>query len=362
MHILLDSTEYRQDRGLNKEQISLLRELGNKRLISIHIPWFVYKESSSTSFEELKSEFNNISTKLINADKKGIHEKEYGKLKKIVSEINGINDVLEKSVENVWQDFIKHSNSIFHEFDKDDSFEVFQNYFKGDKPFKNVKNREDIPDAFIYLTIKKISLKEKLILISNDNNLVEKCSDLKNIETFNSLKELYDTKDFKEIISNYQMIVDEKEKFENAKEIILSQTDIIESSIFEFCNTISYLEFEDKSLKSDNHDATLYGFHPDEIKIKEREIKHIGNEIFVPVEILGFGLIDYYIFKADYWSYQDLPKYSEDWNDHYFRMEEEVKLKMIKNLKFRISSVLRDYKEDYELEVDINDFDTLKII
>ncbi len=361
MTIIVDSTEFRQDRGLNKEDISLLRELGNKKLIKIEIPWFVYKESSTTSIKNLQTDLSTTINKLLNSERTGLHYTDVEKLKTIANSLNAIKYEVENSVNQNWEDFIKESNATLHKFNKDEAEEVFRRYFNGEMPFKSLKNREDIPDAFIYMTIKKIADKETVYLVSKDRNLTAKCSENKKIKIFESLKSLYENPDFETIKKKYYSIL-EKENFERAKEIIINQKDIIEDIAINFVDSISSVEIESPRIPSDNNEATLTGFSFENFKLNVEDIKHIGEEIFVPIEIFGYGLIDYFIFKADYWIHDDLPKFAEDWNDHYFRIEEEVEIKISKMLNFRIQNVIEDEDNDLELNVGITDYDSLEII
>jgi hypothetical protein len=362
MIIIVDSTEYRQDRGLNKEEFSLLREMGNKELIKLHIPWFVFKESSTTSISDARKDLSSIINTFQNSDKKGVHKNDVKKLKKIADEISIIEANLENSVGKVWEDFIAQSKAILYQFDKEDSIKVFDRYFTGDKPFKSLKNRDDIPDAFIFLTIQRIAISNEVHIVSNDKNLGRMCQEEGNVILYKSLKELYQSDDFKVLFTKYEALLEQKENFEKAKQIILSQKDVIENVAMNFVSSIEHLSFEDSSLISDNNDATILGFSFENLTILENEIKHIGEEIFIPIEIIGYALIEYFVYKADYWVRDDVPRFAEDWNDHYFLIEEELEMKITKTLNFKIIDVINDEEADNELDVDISDYDEIKIL
>jgi len=206
MNIIIDSTELKKDRGLNKSDMSLIKDMGAEKLLVLHIPYFVYKECSSSSIENLKTELNQIKSNLKSFNRKGMGDSDFSKAKNIEKEISELYDNVEDSNKELWDDFISESNSILYEYDEKDSIEVFDAYFTGGKPFKSLKSRDDIPDAFIFQTIKKVSVKSKVHLVSGDKNLREKCIDLKNVKIFSSFEDLYKDPEFIKLQKKYDKL------------------------------------------------------------------------------------------------------------------------------------------------------------
>jgi len=86
-------------------------------------------------------------------------------------------------------------------------------YFKGSVPFKEQKNRLDIPDAFIYLSLLDIVRNHgKVIFISRDKDFLKRI-DNKNIITFEALSELFQNKEYA-INDEYINYLKENEKAE----------------------------------------------------------------------------------------------------------------------------------------------------
>lgn len=356
MNIIIDSTELKKDRGLNKSDMSLIKDMGAEKLLVLHIPYFVYKECSSSSIENLKTELNQIKSNLKSFNRKGMGDSDFSKAKKIEKDISELYDNVEDSNQELWDDFISESNSILYEYDEKDSIEVFDAYFTGGKPFKSLKSREDIPDAFIYQTIKKVSVKSKVHLVSGDKNLREKCTDLKNVTIFSSFQDLYKDSEFIKLQKKYDKLKYNK-RVADAKLILLDNKDSFDDAVYGYLRNKSYWHLYDTGLPSDNGEVSVYAIDVETIEIDEPNIKFIDDKFFVPLIVNGIASIDYAVFKADYWIDDNLPSISEDLNKHYFLLEDSVPIKLSKN----ISIELDDLTEDEILELEIDEFDKIEI-
>ncbi len=102
-------------------------------------------------------------------------------------EINHIlHDITDK-----WDKFKKRTNAIILPIEKNHGRLVMNAYFKGDKPFKEIKSRNDIPDAFIYFSILEILKNhDKVLFISRDKEFVKRIKN-ENIIIFENLNELF---------------------------------------------------------------------------------------------------------------------------------------------------------------------------
>jgi hypothetical protein len=357
MKIVIDSTEYKTDKGLNKEDISIIKDLGDKGLIELHIPWFIYKECISTSIDVLNTEMLQIETSLKSFNRKGLDDFDYHGARSIAKEVEELRGEIKISVVNLWEKFVTKSKAYLYQFDEKESKNVFNSYFVGDKPFKSLKSRKDIPDAFIYNTILKISSSGVVHLISNDKNLCEAFADISNVVLHKTLKDLFQHKDFEEINTKYLKLKD-KERIENAKELILENFDVIDAAVRDYTKGIRHLDFEDKSLRSDNNEGTINAIDNPKTTIDKESIKLIGEEFFVPVIVYATASIDYFVFKSDYWIYEDLPGIREDWNKHYYLVEDVVEICLKKTLIINMNEI----SEDEYLNIEIDEFDEMEIV
>lgn len=356
MHVVIDSTELKKDRGLNKEHLSYLKVLGGEEFIKIHIPYFVYKECSSSSIDELKTELNRIEKTLRSFDRKGMGKTDFSKTDDIIEKVEELLSNVENSNDQLWNDYVNDSNANLYDYDAKESISVFEAYFKGDKPFKSLKNRNDIPDAFIYQTVKKIAKTNKTYLVSNDKNLREKCGELKNLKIFDSFENLFDSYEFKAIDEKFTA-QQNKFRIDEAKQSLLDHYDCFQDAVSDFIRHIDYLEITDTDLPSDNGDATVKAIDDVTTEILEDRIKFIDNKFFVPIEVTGVASLDYAVFKADYWGLEHTMPISEDLNKHYFLIEDVLPIKLSKTISIDIDKI----KEDEPLNLVIEEFDNITI-
>lgn len=356
MRIVIDSTEYKRDRGLNKENLSLIKDMGKENLISLHIPYFVYKECSSSSVIDLKSELNKIQVSLKSFVRKGMNDTDYETARKIAFEIKKLHDNSQKSNELLWEDFVDQSNAILYKFDPEESTNVVNAYFEGLPPFKSVKSRNDIPDAFIYQTIEKLSQEGEVHLISGDENLRDKCNDLKTVNVHSTFQELYENESFKVNRAKYE-VLKANQRVTDAKNILLDNLDQFEIAASEFIHRLDSLSITDLQIPSDDNQATIEAIDYSKTSVDTDNIQFIDDKFYVHVEIKGNASISYAVYKPDYWILEPAPSIVEDLNRHYFLCEDSLDVIIKKTFSIDID----DLKEDEELEVEMDGFDEIII-
>lgn len=356
MNIVIDSTEFKKDRGLNKADISLIKDMGNEYLIKLHIPYFVYKECSSSSIADLIVDLKQLQSTLNSFERKGMGKSDFETAKKIEKEILKLERNVEASNKELWDEFVDESKAKLYDYEEKDSVAVFEAYFTGGKPFKSLKKRDDIPDAFIYETLKKISSKEEIYLVSGDNNLKEKCESLKKVTIFSSFEELYSDSEFKKLQEKYDKLK-YNQRVSDAKDILLDSTDSFEDAVYGYLANKSFWHLYDTVLPSDNGEVNVYAIDDVKIEIDEFNIKFIDDKFFVPIIVNGKASVDYAVFKADYWANDSLPSISEDLNKHYFLLEDVVPIKLTKTISIELDKL----KDDEILKIEIDEFDKIEI-
>lgn len=107
-----------------------------------------------------------------------------------------INGVLAK-VNSNWQRFKQETNAIVLPIEGHHGGLVMDAYFRGSKPFKSLKSRNDIPDGFIYFSLLDLLQKEEEILfLSNDKHFVARISEDR-IKTFESLSGVFSKAEYR---------------------------------------------------------------------------------------------------------------------------------------------------------------------
>ena len=202
IHIVLDTNIYRQHIYMQKAAFTSLTRLCSEGIVRIYIPSIV-KDELASQIPKISEPFKRT-TKGIKETKRLKHSSsDFSKLEKIESDIQRMKKRFEKRIEHNFEKWTEEVNAVFYEIKKDHAKNVFDGYFKGEPPFKEKKNRNDIPDAFIWESIKDILKKYKKIhVVANDGKLHECCNETSNIHAYNSLEEFIRSPELQEQIAD----------------------------------------------------------------------------------------------------------------------------------------------------------------
>lgn len=364
MNIIIDTSIMRKDRGFLNSDILLLKKLSKLELLIIHVPWIVYKESTSQNLIDLKSIVGKSINELSSLNRKGVSRQDYTILQKIVKELDLLKSKANTSVHKHWTDFIADSKAILHKIDGEHGKKVMTSYFLGEKPFPSPKSRKDIPDAFIFEAVKTINKNYGDIhFICHDNNLRESVKSNPNCYAFESFSKFYESADFKKIEKEYKKI----EHFSDELILLKENVDKIkEFAIKEIYGDVFAGEDQlivHENIPSDGNEGLLQSM--DEVSIKNiylDKIQFIDGIFYVPLEISACFGIEYFLFKSDYYLYTDERKISiidHDWNKHYYLVEEIFKV----HLSYKCSIEQESIKfEEYEFSSEPAIIEELDII
>ena len=354
MNIIIDTNILKQDRQLSKPDLLLIRRLSNLGFIKLHFPWVIYKEFTSQNQFDILKEINDAIKCVSSLNNKGLGRIEHEELLVISDNLKLIKEKVSISVEHNLDDIISASKSITHDFDDSHGRLVMTSYFNGKKPFSSLKNRKDIPDAFIYESIINIKNKYGLVIfISEDDNLRDSCNLIPNVKSFETLSEFFESDEYKKIETEYKKIesyADDLIELEKHDEFIKSSAELDIPN--EFTSLWSY-ETIHKNIPSDNNDATIT-FVGDviDVEIDKQSIKFIDDIFYIRTIVTGFIHIEYFLFKMDIFRIDNRKSaviIDNDWNKHYFLIEEEVKFVLSCNYSIH-KDLIRDNK--FELEKD----------
>lgn len=369
IHVVIESNIYRSE-GLNKSlNLALLKDMGNNNFVKIHIPWFVYKECVTESIKIGNEQFENA-IKTIN--KISVHYRKKNEIEEIQNKLtclkNNVIDIEQKK----WKDFIKISNAKLYNYDKEGSQQVFEDYFEGNPPFSALKARKDIPDAFIFQDIKKISQSvDNVYVITNDQKFNKELEEkIPKTTTYSSIDEFFKDPNFKSVKEEYDKFLSEKEeamkqnllKLEFVKEYIKDCDVDIEKDVSKYLSKINYLEFDDDNLLSDSRNAIITHIELEVFSISYESIKLIGNKIFVPIIAICDANINFPLSKYDYWDYQHYDITIEDeLNDSEYLVTQKVRLELSQNMIIDIDDVIMDEDEEF-VPTPIDEFEKIKLL
>ncbi|MDR1324962.1 MAG: PIN domain-containing protein [Treponema sp.] len=330
MKVILDTTVLHMDPFFKNTEMVKLRNLCSEGKIKLIIPRFVIQEYITQEREKLKSGKEYLAT-LENRYTKAVYDTEKNMLASIIKNMKKTIAEGDKTIENRIDTFILETKAKIIEPTFEEYKETFGRYFNGDKPFKTIKSREDIPDGIIFSQVKNIK-DETVVFISNDKNLRESVarqditvfSNLSDFITSDNMKNIIEFKEIDNLLLYHLPILMENE---NLQKIFYNALE--EELVFK--------KITDEKIPDDNYEGTITGvLGIDPIEFTKSEIVKLGDGLFtIPFYCEIDATLEYYLYKADYFcldedKMQDI--YIDDWNEHYFQAEEEYPLICTGNL------------------------------
>jgi len=306
MNIAIDTNVFRKDRAFQKNDMLYLIKLSKLNLINIHIPWIVYQESLSQNTRDITSELNKAESAITSIKKKGLFNRDFQHLDSIVSSIKELKSRVKLSADLNWNDFLESTETQLHEILELHGKSVMTAYFEGGPPYSSLKNRNDIPDAFIYMSIKSIVEKTSpLHFVSDDENLRDSVGKLENCYSYQTLDKIYESNLFLKIQEKYELIEHYSDELleikNNINEVEKKITDHILGDMFaeddQLVSRFDVLQPENEGAIQDITDIQID-------KIEINKIKYIDDVFYLPSVVRAKFQIEYFIDKSEYnWDY-----------------------------------------------------------
>lgn len=206
--IFIDSTEFKAHPSRLSKAFGQLKQLSIFNYVEIHLSRINVDEVESAILETIKSQQSATSdavskaSSFISSSERADSIENHLKLNS-----EWFSQVSQEAI-NKFRLWLKETKTIIHEIHPEDGKSVMNSYFIGGPPFKQIKAREDIPDAFIWESIKRISsTSDTIFFVTSDKKFQEKIKHhFKKIKSHSSLKDLFEQNEI-------QLLVDDWEKF-----------------------------------------------------------------------------------------------------------------------------------------------------
>ena len=249
-------------------------------------------------------------------------------------------------------------HAIEHNVKPDHGKRVADDYFGGAPPFSSVKHRPDIPDSFIWQTVRDLAKEHgTLHVVVADGALLKAASDNKNMAAHESLEAFIETPHCQTMLkelakeavtANVGRVSDllAREKSGLARMV---ETDIV--------NALHGRTVYDDSIPDDNNEGMIFSvYSPHELTFDFANLEYYGaGDIGIPFEALVECELNYAIFKADYFVLSDERTKTisiGERNEHYFDADEDyvIKAEGILSLQLDTKRLENEDIEDSEMK------------
>jgi hypothetical protein len=221
LHIFLDSTVYKSEPARISKHFAQLAQLAENDFLQIHISEINLGEILSEIDHEIKKQESHTLEALNKALRYRLKDASYEAGKELKVQCQSWFASALQNAKDEFNNWILQSKVVKHAINQNDTENVWKMYFLGHAPFRDIKTRDDIPDAFIWQVLLKIASQyDEFYFVSADNRLskaVEK--DLANAKTLSSISDLENYPKYIAAIAELNVKL-ERDKVENLSKLI----------------------------------------------------------------------------------------------------------------------------------------------
>ena len=189
-YVVLDTNIFRKHIGGSWEFPEALGAMAHRGEITIHVPWIVDKEFVSSIPEHVGELLNKEpGTRALARMAQASSNPEH--LDALRAEIEKSHAAAVSEMIARYQQWKKAAHVCIGENPAIFATRVFELYFHGTAPFKKPRQREHLPDAFIYVEVQQLATQHRRVcFVSDDDRLRESVATLPGVEAFRRLFDL----------------------------------------------------------------------------------------------------------------------------------------------------------------------------
>lgn len=255
-----------------------------------------------------------------------VHKKANDLVPELSQHLETIKENKEELYEETKEDFSEWLNSvdaIIYDFSESEAQEALNAYFYGKAPLKQPKNRNDIPDSFIYQSVKALHCKygESLHFVVNDGNLRSAC-EADGMTVYESLGDFIAIDEAKACLKNALIEDNKGAVFEHLMQYAQANADSILDSIETLLLGDDYRLIYGDSVPGESNEIYVSGVDkPHSLDIVDG-VEHYGEGLFVLyfTAIVEF-MYEFAVYKSEAFDMDRKKFYLEYLNDHYFNVE-----------------------------------------
>lgn len=354
LHVVIDSTVLISDPARKKPAFRAVKNLTKARELQLHIPYVVEQEFLSHQTDSYSSSFQEMTGKISNFKKRLLPEKIHKFLEATMEGLTNLQQELMEFVKNEFAEWQGGVNSKVHPVSESHGRRVLAAYFAGTPPFKEKKRRKDIPDAFIWQNVVDIADEVgDLYVISSDKGILKACEGQPNITGFSSLEDFVSSDVCRLALKEAQA----KANFGRLVELVTDLPAEIEIAVkSQAVDKLHGMTVNSEEIPEDNNEGMIVSVgDPQDIELSTSEAKYYGDGLVtIPVEFFVECLLDYTIFKGDFYTLSDekMERISiSEHSDHCYSAEEyyDLHASAIVAIDFRSDSLENDNLTDKQL-------------
>jgi hypothetical protein len=248
---------------------------------------------------------------------------------------------------------------------------VVNSYFDGSPPFKQIKNREDFPDAFIFESVKdlKAQLGETVLhFVVADNVLREALSQINGVVMHKDLNEFVQCQEVEILARQSDVEKLWNEVYKTILPNLPSLEEIFRDSIRAMSVELTYKQVTHQNIPEDNQEAVISAiYEPEKVSFDWENTKNYGaGLITIPFEFETISEIEFNIYRADAFTINARIwiEYKDIETNHYFDAGGEVKVAVrgTTSVQFENKKFELDKLEESLIEIQFSEIKEIEIL
>jgi len=323
IHVILDTSIYRGKPRLDSPEFKALGYLAKKGCVCIHVPYIVKHEFESYLYHEHVKKIDKTIGSL-----SGLIG--YKKANELVPDLSQALETIKENKEELYEEtkeeFTEWLDSVgatTYDFSGAEAQDALNAYFYGKAPLKQPKNRNDIPDSFIYQSVKSLHGKygDSLHFVVNDGNLRGSC-EADGVTVYESLSDFIDIDEAKACLKNALIEVHKGAVSQQLMQYVQANADGILDRIESLLLGDEYRLIYGDSVPGESNEIYVSGVDkPHSLSIIDG-VEHYGEGLFVLyfTAIVEFTY-EFAVHRSEAFDLDRKKYYVEYLNRHYSNVE-----------------------------------------
>jgi len=326
IHVFLDTNILSASPRRNTAAFHVLERLGRSGELLVHLSEVTVREFVSQEDSHFEAAIAAARKALNDTKRRGLNADSSQAVADAETAVTRLESTLRGMADESLRQWVRELHARVHPPQGEHGAAVLNSYFTGSPPFQKKKSRTDIPDAFIFESLRLVlSSSAPLHAVIADTNLRKCVSGLADVTAYETLDQLVQAPDVQRLVARNANI---EQNLQLVRRTLAAGHTRLDATIREQAvAALADKQVESRKIPDDTSTATILSVGDARAIVYGMDEANYYGEglVVVPLEFEAEVLTYYSIYKGDWASLPDrrAERISiSDRNDHYFDVEE----------------------------------------
>lgn len=328
VHIIIDSSVLREWDWQRSGAMKAIERLSQEGSIQIHISYVVEREYSSAQKAIMKKGRKAISKEINQLLKGSLPIDSRNQIETVQKQLESSINFAIDEVGTHLEKWATRAKALIVPIENHHGERVIRDYFAGDPPYKQPKNRVDIPDSFIWQIVEDLlTAKEDVAILSADNGMRD-AADKRKLPHYATISQFVASARCQELLKSSYAI-------QNLKNCLIGKNSSSTNLDDKFKEMIEVelvgQTVQHPNILDDNNEGTIDAIQDILThKFDMNQVSYYGDGVFAIAFTATVNAdVQSFLYKSEYFTLEKNRAeklFTEDWNDHYFLIEESKEI------------------------------------